>query len=83
MLDRIVRVNMSSLEVTMEKLPEGYLNLSGRGLTSRVVVDEVNPEADPLGPMNKLVLACGLLAGSGVSSSGRLSVGAKSPLTGG
>lgn len=83
MLDRIVRVNMSSLEVTMEKLPEGYRNLSGRGLTSRVVVDEVNPEADPLGPQNKLVLACGLLAGTGVSSSGRLSVGAKSPLTGG
>jgi len=83
MLDRIVRVNMSSLEITMEELPEKYLKLSGRGLTSRVVVDEVNPLADPLGPHNKLVLSCGLLAGTGVSSSGRLSVGAKSPLTGG
>jgi len=70
MLDRIVRVNMSSLEITMEELPEKYLKLSGRGLTSRVVVDEVNPLADPLGPHNKLVLSCGLLAGTGVSSSG-------------
>lgn len=36
-----------------------------------------------MGPSNRLVLAPGLLVGSGLSSSGRLSVGAKSPLTGG
>ncbi|MHB8916735.1 MAG: aldehyde ferredoxin oxidoreductase C-terminal domain-containing protein [Desulfocucumaceae bacterium] len=83
MLDKIIRVNMSTLEVAGEKLPPEYQKLSGRALTSRVVYDGVPPGADPLGPRNKLVFACGLLAGTSVSSAGRLSAGAKSPLTGG
>lgn len=37
----------------------------------------------PLGPRNVLVFACGPLAGTLASSVNRLSVGAKSPLTGG
>jgi aldehyde:ferredoxin oxidoreductase len=44
---------------------------------------EVEPGCDPLGPENRLVLATGPLAGWGISCGGRLSVGTKSPLTGG
>lgn len=83
MLNSVVRVNMNSLEVGIEKLPEEFRMLSGRALTSRLVYEEVDPAADPLGPENRLTLACGLLAGTGLSSAGRLSAGAKSPLTGG
>lgn len=38
---------------------------------------------NPLGSENKLIVCNGPLAGAGVSSAGRLSIGAKSPLTGG
>ena len=47
------------------------------------MAQEVDPKADPLGPDNVLVYAAGILAGTSVPNSGRLSVGAKSPLTGG
>ena len=39
--------------------------------------------ADPLGPDNVLVFAAGMYAGTSVPNGGRLSVGGKSPLTGG
>lgn len=83
MLNKVIRVNMTTLEVIEEKLPEEYQKLSGRALTSRMVYDRVPAGADPLGPRNKLVMASGLLAGTGLSCAHRISVGAKSPLTGG
>jgi aldehyde:ferredoxin oxidoreductase len=47
------------------------------------VYSEVPANADPLGPENKLVIAPGLLGGTSAPNGGRLSIGAKSPLTGG
>ena len=41
------------------------------------------PLCHPLGADNKLVIAPGLLSGTAAAMSGRLSVGCKSPLTGG
>ncbi len=38
---------------------------------------------DPLGPENKLIFAPGLLVGHMLSSTDRISMGGKSPLTGG
>lgn len=61
----------------------GYAGLGGRALTSAVVSKEVPPLCHPLGAENKLVIAPGLLSGSAAAMSGRLSVGCKSPLTGG
>jgi len=79
----IWRINVSSGELKREPLPDKYRYLGGRGITSSLVADEVPPTCDPLGPLNKLVLAPGLLGGTTAPSSGRLSAGAKSPLTGG
>jgi aldehyde:ferredoxin oxidoreductase len=79
---KIVRVNMSNLTVTAADPPPEYGLLGGRALSSRIVADEVPPTCDPLGPHNKLVFATGLLTGTNAPSSGRLSVGGKSPLTG-
>jgi aldehyde:ferredoxin oxidoreductase len=47
------------------------------------VAKEVPPLCNPLGAENKLVIAPGILSGTIAAMSGRLSVGAKSPLTGG
>ncbi len=83
MSDKIYRVNMSNLSYSIEDVPEKWMGLGGRGLTSTIVAQEVDPECHPLGPNNKLVFAPGLLSGTTASNSGRTSVGAKSPLTGG
>lgn len=80
---RILRVNMTKLEAKFEDFPGDYGALGGRGLTSTIVAKEVPPTCEPLGPHNKLVFAPGLVTGTSAPSSGRLSVGGKSPLTGG
>lgn len=81
-MSKIVRVNMSTKAVQIEEVPEKYAKLGGRALTSQIVLDEVEPTCHPLGPQNKLVFAPGLLSGTSAPSSGRLSIGGKSPLTG-
>ncbi len=52
-------------------------------LTSRIIREEVPPTCHPLSAANKLVAAPGLLTGTNAANSGRISVGGKSPLTGG
>ncbi|GBF35163.1 aldehyde:ferredoxin oxidoreductase [Desulfocucumis palustris] len=81
-MDKILRINMTTQEVKVEPVPGKYAALGGRALTSQFVLDEVEPTCDPLGPFNKLIYAPGLLSGTSAPSSGRLSVGGKSPLTG-
>jgi len=78
----IYRVNMSDLSVRAEEPGADYRELGGRGLTSAIVAAEVPATCHPLSPQNKLVLAPGILSGTGAPCSGRLSAGAKSPLTG-
>lgn len=77
------RVNMRTKSFQREPVPENWERLGGRALLARILLDEVNPTCDPLGPNNKLVFAPGLLVGHMVSSTDRISIGAKSPLTGG
>ncbi len=78
---RILRVNMSELKVALEDLPEEWKLIGGRGLIAKVMNKEVPPDADPLGPENKLIVAGGPLAGTMAPQLGRISVGGKSPLT--
>lgn len=82
-MHKFIRIDMSSLKVTIGEVPEKYAGLGGRALTSNFVNDEVKPICHPLGKNNKLIFAPGLLSGTNAPNSGRLSVGAKSPLTGG
>jgi aldehyde:ferredoxin oxidoreductase len=79
----ILRVNMTDRSCRLEEVPAAYTNLGGRGLTSTMVKDEVPPLCHPLGPSNKLVFAPGIVTGTAASTSARISVGGKSPLTGG
>ncbi len=77
------RVNVHHQTLSREPIPESWQRLGGRGLLARILLDEVDARCDPLGPDNKLVFAPGLLVGHMLSSSDRLSIGGKSPLTGG
>lgn len=78
-----LRANLTTETIQWEKCPEKYMNLGGRALTSKMVSIEVPPTTDPLGEENKLVFAPGYFSGTVLVNTSRLSVGAKSPLTGG
>ncbi len=78
-----IRINMTTKAITTEPVPEAYTGLGGRGLTSIMINDLVPADCDPLGPDNLLIVAPGLLSGTPLVNTGRLSIGAKSPLTGG
>jgi aldehyde:ferredoxin oxidoreductase len=77
------RINMRNRTLGREPVPESWEHLGGRGLLARVLLDEIDPLCEPLGPNNKLVFAPGLLVGHMLSSGDRISIGAKSPLTNG
>ena len=80
---QVWRVNVREQTVKQEPVPETWIRLGGRGLLVRVLLDEIDAKCDPLGPENKLIFAPGLLVGHMLSSTDRISVGGKSPLTGG
>lgn len=80
-MSRIIRIHMDTLTVTSVEASPEFVQLGGRALTSHVIAEEVPPTCHPLSGANKLIFAPGLLAGSAAPNSGRMSVGAKSPLT--
>lgn len=82
-MGKLLRINTRERSSSFEQVPEAYAGLGGRGLTSKIVLNEVAANCHPLGKNNKLIFAPGILAGSPAADSGRLSAGAKSPLTGG
>ncbi|MCY3882059.1 MAG: aldehyde ferredoxin oxidoreductase [Chloroflexi bacterium] len=82
-IDRIIRVDMTTGDVTEAAAPEAYARLGGRALTSRMLLEETDARIHPLSEAAKLFIAPGLLAGTAVTTSGRTSFGFKSPLTGG
>lgn len=79
----ILRINTSNLSYKLEEVPEKYKLLYGRALTSQMIYDEVPPLCHALGPNNKLVFSAGMVTGTVSPTSARISVGGKSPLTGG
>lgn len=84
-MDKMLRIDMGAEggpKVRTEPLG-GYAGLGGRAMTSAIVAKEVPPLCHPLGADNKLIIAPGLLSGTTAAMSGRISVGCKSPLTGG
>ncbi len=80
---KIIRIDMTTGTIKNEILEPAFTGMGGRGLTSFYIDKEVPPMCDPLGSENKLIFAPGYLSGSSLVNSSRLSVGSKSPLTGG
>jgi aldehyde:ferredoxin oxidoreductase len=78
---KLLRVDMNQLQARWEPVPAVYERLGGRALIAKLLLEEVLPTCDALGPHNKLIFAPGLLGGVNVTTCGRLSVGGKSPLT--
>ena len=80
---KLLRIKMNQLQVEWDQVPAAYEHLGGRALIAKLLLEEIPPTCDALGPHNKLIFTPGLLGGAGVTTAGRLSVGSKSPLTGG
>jgi len=79
---KLLRINTVERTFAFEEMGP-YAGLGGRALTSRIINAEVPADSHPLSGENKLVIAPGILTGTTAANSGRISVGAKSPLTGG
>ncbi|MEX2225690.1 MAG: aldehyde ferredoxin oxidoreductase C-terminal domain-containing protein [Dehalococcoidia bacterium] len=79
-MSKVLRVDARHQRVTEEQAPEAWRLLGGRALTSHIIAEEVDASIDPLSDEAKLVFAPGLLGGTAITTSGRTSFGAKSPL---
>jgi aldehyde:ferredoxin oxidoreductase len=80
-MEWIVRVNTKTGTIVKEKASQEEMRWGGRLLVAKFLLREVPPTCDPLGRHNKLIIAPGLFGGSSVTTSGKFSVGGKSPLT--
>src|SRR2546427_9233674 len=81
--DRILRVDMTTQTTSFDAFPTNWKLLGGRALSARILLDECDPKCDPLSADNVLVMAPGALSGTSAPTSGRISMGGKSPLTNG
>jgi aldehyde:ferredoxin oxidoreductase len=81
---KLLRINLGTGEAKTSQISVEMIKkyLGGRGLASKILVDEVDPKVDPLAPENKLIFAGGLLTGSNAPTGGRYMVVCKGPLTG-
>lgn len=82
--DRILHVDLTERTTRVESHGDAFWrrHLGGRSVIAHYLLREVPKGADPLGPENVLVFACGMLTGLPFPGAGRHSVGARSPLTG-
>ena len=82
-MQRVVRVNARTCAIEQTPISDEMSMWGGRQLIANVLACEVDPTCAPLGRGNKLIFAPGWFGGTTIPTSGRLSIGGKSPLTGG
>ncbi len=82
---KFLRVDLTEGTIRVEEVPEitRRMYLGGSALAAYLLLRELKPGIDPLGPESILVFATGLLNGSPIAGTPRFTAAAKSPLTGG
>ncbi len=82
--NKILRVNLTTGAIDVEEPGDVTMRryLGGWNIIADVLLRELPPGGDPLGPENRLVFAPGVLTGLPISGASRNAVGARSPLTG-
>src|SRR5258706_4361759 len=80
----LLRVNLSTGEIRKEAVPEQTIKdfIGGRGVGSKLLVENMNPAVDAFDPSNPLIFATGPVTGTYAPTGGRYMVITKSPLTG-
>ncbi len=81
---KLLRIDLSNAKYSAEKIPGQHYRkfISARGLSAKYLYEELEPNIDPLGPENKLILSIGVLGGTGLQGFSKWAVASKSPLTG-
>ena len=81
---KLLRVDLSNRKIEVEDLSEALLHkyIGGVGIEAEILYQETGPQTDPLSPQNILMAVTGPFTGTGVPTSGRHHVVARSPLTG-
>lgn len=84
-LGKIIRINLSDKSIKIEEPDDIFYRtyMGGKGFIAHYLLKELQPNIDPLGEENKMIIASGILTGLPVAGVPRFAVGAKSPLTGG
>jgi len=84
-MSTLITIKLSSGDLQYDEINKEhkYFTYAGRALSSKIVYDSVPADCDPLEEQNKLIFSCGFLSGTPAPNSGRMSIGGKSPLTGG
>ena len=79
-----MRVDLTNRKIEVEDLNEELIRkyIGGLGFEAKILYEETAPETDPLSPENILMAVTGPYTGTGVPTSGRHHVVARSPLTG-
>ena len=82
-MGKIIRVNLANGTISTEPLnmQDAKLYVGGRGLGTKIYMNEVDPKVDPLSPENKMIFITGPLTGTLAACAGRFEVVAKAPLT--
>ena len=80
---KYLNINLGDQSIETEELDGINAVRVGRHFIAKTLLEKDAATADPLGPDNPLIFSAGPFAGSNFSNANRLSVGCKSPLTGG
>jgi aldehyde:ferredoxin oxidoreductase len=80
---RYLDINLGDQSIETQQLEGAECIRAGRHLIAKTLLERGLAEIDPLSPENPLIFSAGPLSGSNFSNANRISVGCKSPLTGG
>jgi len=81
---KIINVDLTKDTISIQELGEYLFRdyLGGSGLAAKLLYDELQPNLSPLHPDSPLLFFSGLITGTSVPTACKLSICAKSPLTG-
>ena len=80
---RYLHIDLKTRAIETEELEGEAVVRAGRYLIAKTLLEQGVAKVDPLSPENPLIFSAGPFAGTNFSNANRLSVGCKSPLTGG
>jgi aldehyde:ferredoxin oxidoreductase len=80
---KYLHINLNDKSVETEELHGEDVIRVGRHFIAKTLLEKGAAKVDPLSPENPLIFSAGPFAGTNFSNANRLSVGCKSPLTGG
>ena len=81
---KLIRINLDEKRASVEEIGPSVLHqtIGGKGLGTHLLLEELDPNVDPLSPENKIIFTTGPACDTGLAAVSRYGVFSKSPLTG-